>query len=77
MSWHRSGIEAAEKAFAHWVRVKSNMPLGAYEIEQAMADLGDPVWPELPFKEILRIAFRDNTISDLNHTIVQQLRGKI
>ncbi len=42
-----------------WVRVYANMAVGRYEVAQATAPLPDPEWPELTFREILRIAFRE------------------
>jgi len=43
--WHRSAAEAADVAMKHWVRVTSNMSLGAYEVFQAEANIPDPIWP--------------------------------
>lgn len=73
--WHRSAAEAAERAKEHWVRVTANMALGAYEIREAQGDLPDPEWPEYPFEEILKIAFRDRTVDRLEHPLIGRLRG--
>jgi hypothetical protein len=61
--WWRSAREAAELAMVKWVRVKANMQLGAYEIFSAESVMQEPTWPELPYIELLRIAFRDRIIS--------------
>ena len=74
--WNRSAMEAATMAAEGWVRVASNMSLGAYEVYQATANLPDAEWPELPFEEILRIAFKDRMIDDLDHPVLQKLRGE-
>ena len=58
-----------------WVRVKSNMDLGAYEIFEAAGSIPDPIWPDLSFDAILRIAFKDRVIRDLDHPVVKRLRG--
>ena len=58
-----------------WVRVKSNMGLGAYEIFEAEGSIPDPIWPELSFDAILRIAFKDRMIRSLDHPVVKRLRG--
>ena len=58
-----------------WVRIKANMSLGAYEIFSAESVMQDPTWPELPFNELLRIAFRDRIISSADHPVVKRLRG--
>ena len=75
--WHRSGAEAAERAMKKWVRVTSSMSLGAYEIFEASGDLPEPVWPDIPFQEILRIAFRDRIVDHAGHPLVQRLQGVV
>ena len=67
--------EAAEIAMNKWLRIKANMSLGAYEITVAASDMADPVWPDLPFQEIVRIAFRDRMVASLDHAVVKRLRG--
>jgi hypothetical protein len=73
--WWRSAAEAAELAMTRWVRVKANMDLGAYEIFSATGTLQDPTWPELSFNELLRIAFRDRVVDNIDHPVVKRLRG--
>ena len=59
----------------NWIRIKSNMSLKAYEIFEAASAIPDPQWPELPFGEIVRIAFKDKVIRSLDHPVVKRLRG--
>ena len=73
--WHRSAAEAAERAMKKWVRVTSSMSLGAYEIFEASGDLPEPGWPDIPFEEILKIAFRERLVDRADHPLVQRLRG--
>jgi hypothetical protein len=73
--WNRSAAEAAEMAMTRWVRVKANMSLGAYEIYEAQSLMADPVWPEQPFQELLRIGFRDRLVNSLDHPLVKRLHG--
>jgi len=75
MEWHRSAREAAEMAMSRWVRIKSNRALGAYEIFEAQGCIAEPVWPDLNFQEIIRIAFRDRLITSLDHPVIKRLRG--
>lgn len=77
MEWHRSAAEAAELAMEKWIRVTANMSLGAYEVFEATANLPDANWSELPFEEILKIAFRDYIIDSADHPVVQRLRGSV
>ena len=73
--WHASAAAAAERAMKNWIRLAANMSLGAYEISEAIADYGQPEWPNLPFREILKIAFKNRLIDSSDHAVIQQLRG--
>ena len=73
--WHRSAAEGAERAMTKWVRVTSNMSLGAYEILEASGELPEPAWPDYTFPEILEIAFRGRIVDRPDHPLVQRLKG--
>jgi len=75
--WHRSAAEAAELAMKRWIRLTANMSLGAYEVFEATGDLPEPEWPDIPFPEILKIAFRDRIVDRADHPLVQRLRGQV
>ena len=75
LEWHRSAAEAAERAMKRWLRVTANQSISAYEMTAAIAELPEPVWPNYPFEEILRIAFRDRIVNSLDHPLVRRLRG--
>jgi hypothetical protein len=53
------------------------MALGAYRVEESTAIRDDPSWPDLPMRELLRIAFRDNLISAPDHPVLRRLRGEV
>ena len=73
--WHASAAMAAQYCMRGWYRVKANMGLGAYEIFEAEGSIPDPIWPELSFDAILRIAFKDRVVRSLDHPVVKRLRG--
>jgi hypothetical protein len=75
MEWWRSLREHAERARRNWIRVIANQDLGAYEAMQAADCLSEPEWPELGFWELIKIAFKDYLIRDMNHPVVKRLRG--
>lgn len=75
--WHQSALDAADRAERAWVRVAANMQLGAYEVFEATADLGEPEWPEEPFERLIELAFRDRFIQSMDHPAVRQLRGQV
>lgn len=74
--WNRSALIAADMAQNRWVRVAAKMSLGAYEVSEAVGKIPDPEWPDVSFKEILRIAFKDRFINSLDHPVVRRLRGE-
>jgi hypothetical protein len=76
-AWTRSAAEAVCIAQSHWTRVQANMNLGAYDVAHAMGNLGEPTWPEMPFRQILRVAFRDRLIDNPNHEVLRRLRGEV
>ena len=73
--WHSSAATAAQHAMTRWVRVKANMSLRAYEIFEAESAIPDPIWPELSFEVIYRIAFKDRLITSPDHPVIKRLRG--
>jgi hypothetical protein len=75
MEWWRSAREAAELAMKQWIRTKANMSLGAYEMFVAESAMSDPVWPEVTYQELIRLAFRDRLIASLDHPVIKRLRG--
>jgi hypothetical protein len=75
MEWWRSMREAAELAMNQWIRTKSNMSLGAYEIYVAESTMSEPEWPDISFQELIRLAFRDRLITSLDHPVIKRLRG--
>jgi hypothetical protein len=75
--WNRSAMEAANIAAKKWVRVSANMSLGAYDVFTAQAEMPEPVWPDVPFSELVRIAFKGRVIDTLEHSVVRRLRGEL
>ncbi|MBM3982555.1 MAG: hypothetical protein FJ304_20250 [Planctomycetes bacterium] len=75
--WSRSALEATTHARRGWVRVQSNMNLGAYEVSAAGGNIPDPDWPATSFADLLRIAFKDRLIETLDHPVLRRLRGEL
>ena len=77
-SWNRSALTIATSwATKNWVRVISNRALGAYEaLVAANTSWGSPQWPDTPFAELLKVAFKDRFIDHINHPVLQRLRGE-
>jgi hypothetical protein len=75
MEWWRSLREHADRAKMRWIRVVPNRDLGAYEALQGAENLNEPEWPELGFWDLIKIAFKEFLITDINHPVVKRLRG--
>jgi hypothetical protein len=76
-AWSQSALEAAQKARKGWVRVAANMALGAYEVWEASGDLGEPDWPDKPFRELLATGFKGKLIDSVDHPVLRKLRGEV
>ncbi len=70
-------LTAAKTAEVHWVRrywvpeIKSHRVLAAKNLSD------NPVWPEVGFEEVLKIAFRDRFIQDISDPVIKKLRGEV
>lgn len=73
--WRKSAAEAAHLAESKWIRLAADMHLGAYQTFEAVADLGDPVWPAESWTEVVKIALRDRRIDSEDHAVIRQLLG--
>jgi hypothetical protein len=74
-AWTETAQEAMHLGRQHWVRLVSDMSLGAYRIYRAEGQLSDPVWPDKSFEELLEIAFKDRVIDSPDHPVSRRLRG--
>lgn len=74
--WMTSAIRIAQLAMTDWVRMHANMSAGYYQAVTATGNLPQPEWPTVSLKDLLKIAFQDRFIRDLNHPVVQKLRGE-
>jgi hypothetical protein len=69
-------LTAAKVAETQWVRRYWVPEIQSHKILAAQNLVDDPVWPEIGFKELLKIAFKDRFIKDLNHPVLKKLRGE-
>jgi hypothetical protein len=76
-AWDETKRDAAQQAEIKWTRMTSKRDLGHYEILVAEAEGPDPKWPELSFRELLRLAFgKGRLIDSFDHPVLKQLRGE-
>jgi hypothetical protein len=75
--WNKSAMEAANLAKTKWVRLCPNKPMNLYDPSIGPDPQTDPIWPSKSPDEIIRIAFKGRIIENLDHPVIQQLRGQI
>jgi hypothetical protein len=76
--WHQSGHIAMEEAKQCWVRRQADKANGGYVISKAInAKLPDPKWPTMTLSEIIDMAFDKFYINDIQHPVLQRLRGEM
>ena len=77
-SWHQSGHITMEEAKQCWVRRQADKANGGYTITKAInAMLPDPKWPTMTLSEIIGRAFDKFYINDIQHPVLQRLRGEM
>ncbi len=76
-NWHESAVDAAKCAEKRWVRVSANMTAGMYDVYEATGDLAEPNWPDVSFRDVLELSFRDRRIDSHDHPILKSLRGEV
>ncbi len=75
--WHESAFEASRRAEQNWLRVVADISAGCYVPHVAAGNLADPGWPEdLTMADLLRLAFKDRLISNVDHPALRRLRGE-
>lgn len=73
--WNDSALAAARLAESSWIRLAANMGGGMYDTYEAAGELSEPTWPELSFREILKLCFKDRFIQTADHPVIRALRG--
>jgi hypothetical protein len=73
-TWHSSAHDMKGFAAESWIRVKSNKQLAGYEVVDPIgAPPPDPVWPDISWEDIVRLAFRRHLVETENHPLINRL----
>jgi len=75
-SWHKSALEVAASAMTGWVSMEGDKANGTYRFHKPLGVLPDPEWGAISFRELIRLAFRDRTITSGDHKVIRDLRGE-
>jgi hypothetical protein len=75
-TYNESALAIIEQYAGQWIRVLSNQSDRCYDVlETAKLDLPEPKWPEGGFAWMFDTAFKNRVIRDLNHPLLETLRG--
>lgn len=76
-SWAVSAMELAKRAREGWVRLESNQVASRYDCIAARDDMGEPAWPDLSYRDLLKLAFGNGGVIDhRDHPTLKALRGE-
>jgi hypothetical protein len=75
--WAESALAAAEAAKSDWVRLQADLGSGAYVFFTPQAELPPAQWPDMPFAQLLKLAFRNSFIETTEHVVLRRLRGEV
>ncbi len=70
-----SDMVAAKEAQRKWTRRQWVPENRAHRVLVAKGLTEEPVWPEIAFQELIKKAFKDKFIRDLDHPVLKNLRG--
>jgi hypothetical protein len=73
--WNDSQHDAFAAAMHDWVKMQSNMDPGMWDVIIAEAEFPAPTWPEMPFRDLLELAFKNARIDSVDNIVIQKLRG--
>ena len=73
--WASSALDMALVAQEEWIQVIAAAQGTGYERVVALKKLPEPVWPDLSFVEIFKIAYRETFIDRADHPAILELTG--
>jgi hypothetical protein len=76
-SYWETARAAAAKAVDDWFRIEANLTAKNYAATRAQGALPAPAWPELPYPEVLQLAFKNAVVDNRDHTLVRTFLGEI
>lgn len=76
-SYWETARAAAAKAIDDWHRIETNLVAKNYVAVRARGTIPAPAWPELPYPDILQLAFKNAVINNPDHSVVKSFLGEI
>lgn len=75
--WVSVPLEAAAAARDSWVKMFWDQSQRKHRFFVAPQQHTEPQWPDKPLGELLRLAFKDSLITDIDHPVLRRLRGEV
>ncbi len=75
--WVSVPLEAAKAAESRWVKLFWDMSQRRHRVKVSDYLADEPAWPAQTFPELLKLAFKDQVISSLDHPVLKRLRGEV
>lgn len=73
--WVESSHHAVHMGKNLWIKIRGDRPAGMYQVLEAADQRGEPEWPNLDFKELLKLGFKDRLIGSADHPVVRRIQG--
>jgi hypothetical protein len=73
--WMRAPLAAVNLAKEKWTRITWNEVTRQHDVKTCEST-AEPEWPDLPLRELLKLAFKDYVIDNLDHPVLRRLRGE-
>jgi hypothetical protein len=73
--WMRAPLEAVRLAKDKWTRNTWNEITKQHDVVTCESAV-QPQWPDLPFREVIKLAFTDYVIKSMDHPVLKRLRGE-
>ena len=75
--WYKTASQGVIQAQKAWVKMASNKKAQNYDLVIAKGDLPPPLWPD-PFDmaDLVKRAFAERFIADLDHPVIRRLEGQ-
>jgi hypothetical protein len=74
--WMKTPLEAVRLAKEKWTRMSWNEQTRQHDVQTCESTI-EPEWPEMPFRSLVELAFKDYVIRDLDHPVLKRLRGEV
>jgi hypothetical protein len=73
--WMVTPIAAVAQARKVWTQMSWNEETKKHDLRESDSAV-EPVWPDLPLRELIKLGFGDKVVKDMSHPVVTRLQGR-